>query len=202
MQNEVNQRIQGLAGSGPLAQAKPAYFKEMMTAIGTGTVQGTQGQLTFVSTAPPPPVPTPPTVGTGLKFDNEYFAKQLYSKLRTLGQAVSGKTLHDPYPPGKGNSGEFLQAICEGLGVAIKKHYSEAALLTAPQTGLAPVTISSFSGLVPVSISGLIMGLAPTLKGPFFPQFALAYATVYTITIHTKTQSKSALPWFPTGIVS
>jgi hypothetical protein len=203
MKTHVDQKIKSVGGPGPLGQSDPSYFSKMMSAIGEGTIEGTAGTLSFVSTNPPPPVPTSPFVGTGLIFDADYFEKTLYNKLRTLSLTLSGQTLHDPYPPSPKNSGEYLKAICSGLGTAIKIHLLLATLLS-PQTSPSSSKINKgqFSGLVPTAISQNIMSKASNLKGVFFPQFALAYANVYTLTVHTKTESKTAGNWVPGGIVS
>ena len=204
MKTHVHTKIKTVGGPGPLGQSNSTYFNQMMEAIGGGTISGTAGTLSFVSSNSPPPVPTPPFTGLGLIFDADYFEKTLYNKLRTLSLSISGRTLHDPYPPKKGNSGEYLRAICAGLGIAIKKHFASNATLTSPLTSPSSSKIEKgqFSGLVPDSISQLIMAKASNLRGQFFPQFSLAYASVYTITVHTKTESKIEGNWVPGGTVS
>jgi hypothetical protein len=204
MKQRVDANIKSVGGPGPLGQEKTVYFKKMMDAIGGGTVSGTAGTLSFVSSNPPPPVPTSPFSANGLKFDSSYFEKTLYNKLRTLSLGITGKTLHDPYPPSPKNSGEYLKAICAGLGEAIEKHFKSAPILLSPQTSPSSSKIEkgSFSGLIPQTISQNIISLASGLNGVFFPQFALAYANVYVITVHTKTESETEGNWVPGGLVS
>jgi len=204
MKQYVDSNIKGVGGPGPLGQQKTSYFEQMMEAIGGGTIMGTAGTLSFVSTNPPPPSPTGPFSANGLVFDNSYFEKTLYNKLRTLSLGITGKTLHDPYPPSSGNSGEYLKAICAGLGEAIKKHFESAPLLLSPLTSpsSSKIPAGSFSGLVPETISQNIISLASSLQGVFFPQFSLAYANVYVVTVHTKTESKAEGNWVPGGVVS
>lgn len=204
MKGHVDQNIKSIDGPGPLGQSDPSYFEQMMEAIGKGTVEGTSGILTFVATNPPPPVPTPPYSAQGLIFDAAYFEKTLYNKLRTLSLSISGSTLHDPYPPSKGNSGEFLKAMCAGLATALKVHFLNAPELVSPQTSPSSSKIDKgqFSGLIPAVISQNIISKASNLNGVFFPQFSLAYASVYTITVHTKVESKEEGNWVPNGIVN
>ena len=79
MEKEVGDRMEGISGTSPLSQDNPAFFKQMMLALGTGTVLETTGKLQFLPTPPPPPVPTPPFAAPGLKFDADYFSEQLLS---------------------------------------------------------------------------------------------------------------------------
>lgn len=204
MKTHVDKEIKSVGGPGPLGQSQTQYFEQMMNAIGKGTVAKTSGTLSFVASNPPSPVPTPPFSSVGLIFDEDYFEKTLYSKLRNLSLGISGQTLHAPYPPPPKNSGEYLKAICAGLGTAIKIHFLQNATLLSPQTspGSSPIDKGQFSGLVPIAISKSIMALASNLNGVFFPEFALAYANVYVITVHTKTESKDPGNWFPGGVVN
>lgn len=202
MEEKVDAKMSPL-GARPLAQDNPAYFKQMMNALGVATATATSGVLQFTPTATPIPIPpdSGPFTDTGLLFDDKAFAEKLYTKLRDA--ALPMGSTHGPYPPGPKDSGRFLLAQCEGLGAAIKEHYKDATLLSL-KTASAPAKIpaGNFYGIVPSAIVGLAMGLAPTLQGPFFPQYVLIYAATYAEIIHTKTTSLNSSSCAVSGTVS
>jgi hypothetical protein len=192
VQTKMDTYMSAVSGHSPLAQSNPSYFIAMCTAIGTGIATGSP-VISFTTSdsgvTSAPPIPGAGT-GVGIVVDDAFFKEQIYTNLRNNVIAQFGSTSHDAYPPGSGNSGEFVAAMAQAIAEAVKEHYQTAWTLTSSHptiyAGSGTIGEGSFSGLVPAAVASAIQSAAPTLAGPFWPQTCQAIAQAYVDTIHTK----------------
>lgn len=180
-------------GVHPLAQKDPSYFIAMCTAIGTGIALG--GPVISFTTSDSgvmgaPPVPGVGT-GVGIVVDSDFFIKDLYTRIRGYIIADFGKTSHDAYPPGAKNSGQYLLAMCTGIGKAIKTNFATAWILTSAHPliyiGSGTISNGNFFGITAPAIKSAIVAAGPLMKGPFWPRTAQAISESYVemITQHS-----------------
>jgi hypothetical protein len=175
---------------GPLDQGNPSYYVEFCTAIGSGIADGSK-VITLKSEdkgkGGGPPIPGV-GAGVGIFVDRNWFNKKLYDEIYAEILKQFGRTLHDPWFPKEGNSGQFLHAVTKGISDAIADHYTTAYKLIGKHPlvyqGVGLVKKGMYSGLSPSAIEGLIMGYAPRFKGVFWPIVAKVVARVYVEAIH------------------
>jgi hypothetical protein len=126
-------------------------------------------------------------MGMGIVPDSSFLIQDLYTRTKGYIVADFGKTNHQNYPPQKGNSGEYLLALCQGINDALLSYYPTAWTLVSanPQIymGTGQITNGNFSGLSPSLIQNAIIGLAPNLRGKFFPRLAQAISESYVALI-------------------
>lgn len=189
IQTEVDSDMASIAGVHPLAQRNPSYFIEMCTAIATGIVNGGP-TITFTTsdtgTEGSPPVEGSGS-GTGIIVDSSFFTQDLYSRARGYVIADFGNTTHQPYPPQAGNSGQYLLALCQGIGEAIAEIFAEEWVLTSQHpniyVGTGIINNGDFSGLSALSIASAMVGAAPNFIGKFWPRLAQAISESYVLVI-------------------
>jgi hypothetical protein len=191
IQTNVNSKMTALSfGAAPLGQPNPSYFIAFCNAIGTGIANG--GPVINFITNDSGLKGSPPVSGigsgTGIVVDDSFFAQDLYIRTRAAIITQFGATSHQAYPPTPGNSGELLKALCEGIALSVKLHYSTAWILTsthpAVYSGNGIINAGQFSGLIATAIEGAIMSAGPTMLGSFFPTLAKAISESYVETIH------------------
>ena len=182
--------------SGPLAQKNPKYFIEMCQAIGFGIAEGSSVIVLKTKDSGVGGIPPVAGIGAGVGVivDRAWFEQQLYVELRQSVLDNFGRTLHDPWPPSKGNSGEFLRAIAKGISDGVTDHYATAYILTSAHPlvymGIGLIKNGNYSGLVASAIEGLIISYGPSLKGKFWPILAKVVAKVYVDAIHNHSTGK------------
>lgn len=189
VQTNVNTRLQSVGGYSPLSQRNSAYFIEFCTAIGTGIILGAPSIL-FTTTDSgfegTPPVPGT-GVGIGIVTDPTFFIQDLYTRIRNYVIADFNASLHQPYPPSSGNSGEYLLAICKGINDAFLAYYPIAWGLVSsnPQiySGTGTIANGQFSGVMAPAIKSAIVSAAPNFIGIFWPTLAQAISESYAALI-------------------
>lgn len=189
IQSDVDTRMAAVRGFHPLGQKNPSYYIEMCTAIGMGIVTG--GPVIAFTTNDTGNQGAPPITGTGVGVgiitDPSFFIQDAYTRIRGYIQADFGRSLHDPFPPGPTNSGQFLLALVTGINDAIMTYYPTAWTLasTHPQiySGTGQINNGQFSGLSATAIAGLIVSLAPRFHGRFWPRLAQGIAESYVALI-------------------
>jgi len=189
VQSNVNSRIATIRGYAPLTQKNPKYFIEFCQAIGSGIVLG--GPTISFTTNDMGQAGAPLVAGVGMGMgiitDSSFFVQDLYTRIRGYVIADFGRTLHDPYPPRPGNSGEYLLALCQGIADAFASYYPTAWTLVSanPQIymGTGLINNGQFSGLSASAIASAIISAAPDLKGRFWPRLAQAISESYVALI-------------------
>ncbi len=189
VQANINTRLGAVSGTFPLQQQNPSYYIAFSQAIGMGIALGAPAFL-FTSNdtglTSVPPVPGVVT-GIGIMPDPTFFVQDLYTRMRNYAIEDFGQTAHDPYPPSPGNSGEYLEAICEGINDAFQTLYPTAWILTGVDPivylGSGTVENGNFTGIEASAIQSLIVSSAPTLTGPFWPRTAQAISESYAALI-------------------
>jgi hypothetical protein len=176
--------------SGPLGQPNPSYYKEFCKAIGTGFALGSvvvQLKSEDKGKGGTPPVPGK-GVGVGIFVDKEWFHRTMYIRIRAQIVSKYKRTLHEAFPPSKGNSGEFLFAITKGIADSVEEHYKTAYKLQGVHPlvyqGVGDVKKGMYSGLSASAIEGLILSNGPRMKGSFWPIIVKTIASVYVEAIH------------------
>jgi hypothetical protein len=189
VQSSVDNRMGAISGHHPLNQKDPHYFVELCQAIGMGIISGGSSisfTTTDTGTAGSPPVPGV-GAGIGIVTDSSFFIQDLYTRIRQYVIDDFGKTMHDPYPPRSGNSGQYLEALCQGIADAFTSYYPTAWTLVSahPQIymGTGIISDGQFFGLSAPSIQSLIISGAPDLKGKFWPRLAQAISESYVLLI-------------------
>jgi len=182
---DVDSRMAAVAGHHPLQQRNTHYYTEMCEAIGNGIINGAQ-TISFTTTdAGLAGVPLVAGVGAGIGIvtDPTWFVQDLYTRIRNYVIQDFGKTLHDPYLPGPGNSGQYLLALCQGINDAFLGYYPTAWTLVSahPQiyTGTGLINDGQFSGLSASAIQADIIAGAPDFMGRFWPRLAQAISESY-----------------------
>ena len=189
IQSNVNTRMGAVGGHFPLNQKNPSYYETFCTAIGEGIVAG--GPVIDFTTNDTgnegSPLVTGTGAGIGIVTDPIFFIQDLYTRIRNYVIAQYGKTLHEPYPPSAGNSGQYLLALCEGINDSFLSYYPTAWTLvsTHPQIymGTGLITDGQFTGLIPTVIQASIISFAPNFVGSFWPTLAQAVSESYAVLI-------------------
>lgn len=179
-------------GVHPLQQKNPSYYIAFCNAVGGGLISGGP-VIGFTTTdsgvAGSPPV-TGAGIGVGIFIDKEFFREQAYTNARNAILAKFSQTVHDPYPPGEENTGQFLDAICNGIATSVHDYYQTAWSLTSvhPQIyqGAGAINDGQFFGLSPSAIASAIESLLPNFQGEFLPDLIQAISEAYVLTITTK----------------
>ena len=189
IQSDVNSRMAAIRGYAPLSQRNPHYFIELCQAIGLGIIQG--GPSINFTTTDTGKGGTPLVAGVGngigIVTDSSFFVQDLYTRIRNYVIADFGRTVHDPYPPRPGNSGQYLLALCQGIADALASYYPTAwtLLSTHPQIymGTGIINDGQFSGLSATTIQADIVAGAPDFRGRFWPRLAQAISESYVLLI-------------------
>ena len=189
IKTNVNTRMTAIQGHSPLGQNNPSYYIEFATAIGTGIVSGAP-IISFTTTDTGgqgiPPIPGV-GAGVGIVTDPTFFIQDLYTRVRGYIIQDFEKTLHDPYPPSSGNSGEYLLALCKGINDSFLSYYPTAWTLISAHPliylGTGLITNGQFSGLTATAIQAAIVSGAPNFVGKFWPRLAQAIAESYVALI-------------------
>lgn len=185
VKSDVNARMQAIRGYAPLQQRNPRYYIEFADAIGMGIITGNPViDFTTNDTGNQgSPLVQGIGAGIGIVIDYNFFVQDLYTRIRTYVIEDFNRTLHEPYPPGPGNSGQYLLALCQGIADAISTYYPTAWTLasTHPQIymGTGIITDGQFSGLSAPSIQAAIQSGAPNFIGRFWPRLAQAISESY-----------------------
>lgn len=189
IQSDVDSRMAAIRGHHPLLQKNPSYFIEFCHAIGIGIIQG--GPVIDFHTTDTGNGGEPLVVGTGagigIVIDYSFFVQDLYTRIRNYVIQDFGRTLHDPYVPRPGNSGQYLLALCEGIADALSSYYPTAWTLvsTHPQIymGTGIINDGQFFGLSAPAIQADILAAAPRFIGRFWPRLAQAISESYVLLI-------------------
>ena len=189
IETNIDSRMAAISGHHPLQQSNPAFYMEMCQAIGMGIALGAP-ILTFTSSdsglSSIPPIPGVIS-GVGITPNPTFFVEDLYNRMRGYVIADFGKTSHDPYPPNPGNSGEYLQALCQGINDSFQTLYPTSWILAGADPlvylGTGIVQDGGFSGVASSAIQSLIISSAPNFMGKFWPRTAQAIAESYAALI-------------------
>ncbi len=189
IQTNVDSRMAVIRGIHPLQQKIPAYYIEMCNAIGNGLVMGAPAinfqtsDTGFMGTPPIPGI----GAGVGIITDPTFFIQDLYSRVIEYVKDDFGRTLHEPFPPSPGNSGEFLQALCQGINDSFLSYYPTAWALASTHpliyAGSGIIADGQFTGLVAPTIQADIIAGAPNFIGKFWPRLCQAIAESYVALI-------------------
>ena len=180
VKSDVNSRMQNVRGFAPLNQRNPSYYIEFANAIGMGIISGASTiDFTTTDTGNKGDPLVPGTgAGVGIITDPTFFVEDLYTRVRNYVIQDFGRTLHEPYPPSRGNSGEYLLALCEGINDAILSYYPTSWTLMSAHPeiymGTGIVNNGQFSGLSASAIQAAIISGAPNFIGRFWPRLAQA----------------------------
>lgn len=192
----VSSKMESISKTNPLSQQNPAFFIEMCMAIGNGIALGTPtiGFTTIDSgLSAIPPAPSSGS-GVGIEIDAEHMSEQMYTFSRNQVISKFKETKSDPWPPRKGNSGEFLKAITDGVSEAVKEHFATAWTLTSIHAmiymGTGEIRAGNFFGLSSDLVSQSISSAAASLKGEGWPMIAESIAKGYVKSIQEKAIGK------------
>ena len=178
-------------GHDPMNQKNPAYFIQFGLGIAMGFMDSTKS-IAFTTEDKGLPVnisnPGPGIgVGTGINTNAEYMSEQMYTNIRNKVKQMAD-TMHDPWPPTPGNSGEALRAITDAIADSVHEHYSKALILSSTHltlfTGKGQIMKGKFSGLIPQAVSAAILDNTKGFQGSMWPMITLAIAEAYVDTIH------------------
>lgn len=190
IQTKVDTRMSSVGGHSPLAQADPSYFIAFCEALGKGIIQGGPS-ISFTTNdtgSKGIPAVTGTGVGMGIVPDATFFIEDAYTRIRGYILADLGSSMHDSYPPGAGNSGEYLLALCQGLNDAFQEYYPTAWTLASTHpaiyAGSGSIVNGHYSGLSDSAIKGAIVSAGSTMQGSFWPKLAQAIAESYVKLIH------------------
>lgn len=185
VQSDVDSRMASIRGYHPLSQKNPMYYIEFCQAIGMGIIKAGP-VITFITNdSGSAGEPLVPGVGAGIGIitDPNFFIQDLYTRIRNYVIEDFGRTVHDPFPPRPGNSGEYLQALCTGINDAFQQYYPTAWTLVSnhPQIymGTGLIMDGQFSGLIALAIQSEIIQGAPNFIGRFWPRLAQAVSESY-----------------------
>ena len=189
IRTNVDARMAAVHGYHPLQQRNPHYFIELCHAIGTGIIAGAP-TINFQTTdAGKGGSPLVAGVGSGIGIitDSAFFVEDLYTRIRRFVIEDFGRTVHEPYPPTPGKSGQYLLALCQGIADSFASYYPTAWVLnsTHPQIylGTGLINDGQFSGLSAPTIQADIISGAPDFRGRFWPRLAQAIAESYVALI-------------------
>jgi hypothetical protein len=189
---KVSSKMKSISNVSPLQQKNPSYFMEMCTGIGKGIAMGTP-VISFMTTdsglSGIPPAPAPGS-GVGIIVDAQHMSEQMYTLARNSVISEFKETASDPWPPKKGNSGEFLKAITDGVSEAIQEHFQTAWTLSSVHNmiymGTGEIKPGGFFGLSADLVAQSIVQSSPSLKGGFWPKAAESIAKGYVKSIQEK----------------
>lgn len=197
IQDKINANMKAIGGyDGPLSQKNPSYFIAFCNAIATGISDGSKVINFTTADAGFGGLPSVPGVsaGVGIKVDKAWFDEFLYTEMRKQSAAQFGSTLHGPYSPPKGDTGEYLHAVTKGVADSVAEHFLTAYNLTGAHplvyAGTGLINEGHFFGLDPDKIAGLMFAAAPQLRGLFWPTITKAIAKIYVQTIHQHSTAK------------
>lgn len=189
IQTDVDNRMSMVRGTHPLEQKNPSYYIEFCQAIGLGLILHSHSIAFVTNDMGLSGLPLVPGVGvgTGIIVDPTFFIQDLYTRIRNYVIQDFGRTMHDPWPPRPGNSGEFLKAFCEGINDAFMSYYPTAWALASVHPivylGTGTINDGQFSGLSAPTIQQDIIQGAPNFVGRFWPRLAQAVAESYVLLI-------------------
>jgi hypothetical protein len=189
IQSNVDSRMALIQGYHPLQQKNPFYYIQFAQAIGNGIVSGgpTISFTTNDTGSSGAPLIAGTGAGIGIVTDPTFFVQDLYTRVRDYVLQDFGQTLHSPYPPEPGNSGQYLLALCEGINDSFLSYFPTAWTLVSsdPQIyqGTGIINVGQFSGLSATAIQSSIVSDAPSLMGKFWPRIARAIAESYVALI-------------------
>lgn len=189
---KVSDKMKKLSGTNPLQQKDPSYFIEMCRSISLGIALGTP-VINFSTVdsgvAGSPPIPAPGT-GTGIVVDDKHMSELIYKLSRDNVIKEFKETNSDPWPPRKGNSGEYLKALTDGVSESIKEHFKTAWVLTSVHqpiySGTGKINPGKFTGISADLVKSSIISSSPKMKGDFWPKVAEAIAKGYAESIQKK----------------
>src|ERR1035437_3070407 len=189
IQTNVDYRMSLVREHHPLQQRNPSYYIEFCQAIGNGIIQG--GPIIDFHSTDTGNGGNPYVQGTGhgigIATDTSWFVQDLYTRFRNYIIEDFGRTLHDPFPPRPGKSGQYLLALCEGINDSFLQYYPTAwtLLSTHPQIyqGIGLITDGQFLGLSESTIQSDIIAGAPRFVGRYWPTLARAIAESYVLLI-------------------
>jgi hypothetical protein len=178
-------------GVHPLLQKNPAYYIQFCNAIGQGLING--GPVIEFTTNDTGLSASPLIPGTGLGIgifiDKDFFRENAYTNARNAIIERFQRTYNDPYPPGPDNTGQFLDAICNGVATSVHDYYTTAWTLNSvhPQIyqGTGLITDGQFSGISSGAIASSIQSYLSGFQGEFYPELIQAIADAYVLTITT-----------------
>lgn len=185
VKSNVNIRMAAIRGYAPLSQRNPSYYIEFCEAIGEGIISGNPIINFDTTDTGKKGDPLVPGIGAGIGIvtDPNFFIEDLYVRARSYIIQDFGHTLHEPYPPSKGNSGEYLLALCEGINDAILSYYPSSWTLVSAHPeiymGIGLINDGQFSGLSAGAIQAAIIAGAPNFIGRFWPRLAQAVSESY-----------------------
>lgn len=189
IQTNVDSRMSAVRGVHPLKQRDASYYVEFCQAIGNGIIGGGPS-ITFTTTdagQAGSPLVAGVGAGIGIVTDSTFFIQDLYTRFRNYVIQDYGRTLHDPYPPRPGSTGQFLLALCEGINDSLISYFPTGWTLvsTHPQVyqGVGLINDGQFSGLSASAIQANIIADAPRFRGRFWPILAQAIAESYVLLI-------------------
>lgn len=205
MKKKVAANMQRLTGYSPLGTRAEPYFTMLINAISAGIAQGAPS-LTFttndVGFTGMPVIPGAGQ-GVGIDVDAAHMSERMYSYLRSTIVTKFGGTTHEAWPPTKGNSGEYLKAITDGVSEAIKEHFKTCWILTSAHpivyagSGVIDPTKAPdnpsrnyFRGIEVAPIKSLILiSGGKLLRGRFFPDLAEGIARGYKESMEARAKS-------------
>lgn len=179
--DNISSRMAAIAGTNPLAQKNPAYFKSFCKSIATGLAQALPMIEFQTQDSGMTGKPAKPGIGqgVGIIIDARHMDESIYTAARQSIISQFGETTHSAYPPPSGNSGEYLRAVSEGVSLAIKTHFMTCWTLTSQHPAVYSGTGKAKGKFKPLPVSKIkaaIQGSAPSLKGAFWPQMCEAIA--------------------------
>jgi hypothetical protein len=184
----------GIAFKGvhPLLQKNPQYFIELCNAIGEGLIEG--GPVIDFTTLDTglggSPFVEGVGAGLGILINKDFFRENAYTNIRNAIIARYGRTTHDPYLPRPYNTGQFLDAICNGVAISVYNYYQTVWTLTSahPEVymGTGLIEDGDFYGISADPIAGAIRSHLPNFRGDFYPEMVQGIADAYVLTITTQ----------------
>lgn len=189
VRSNVDARMSLIQGRHPLQQKNPSHYITFSQAIGAGLING--GPTISFTTTDTGSSGMPSVVGSGhgvgITTNPTFFVQDLYTRTRNYVIQDFGQTLHDPYPPSPGNSGQFLLALCEGINDSFLSYFPISWTLTSTHptiyAGTGNIVNGHFSGLSASSIQSSIVSGAPNFVGKFWPRLAQAISESYVALI-------------------
>jgi hypothetical protein len=188
--SEVAKAMQSVSGVSPLAQPDPSYFKEMCKGFATGIADGIstlQFETKDAGLGSAPPIPGT-GAGVGIKLDTAMLIEFCYTECRNGVIEKFGETAHDPFPPSSGNSGEFLQALIQGIIKATEEAFKSQLTLSSNHPmvylGAGKILQGKFSGLQAADIADKIVAASPNLKGKAWKDFCLSFGKGFIKGVH------------------
>jgi hypothetical protein len=171
-------KVKALMNHDIYSNPQPQYMHMFFDSVCHAFVINTSGKMNIltVDKATTEALIPSPTTYQGLLMPPAAYSETLYNRLRTQTLSMFGKTLHDPWPPRKGNSGEMLKALCEAYAEGIYDIYKRKADLIITHALQHPLetkveSIVFINSSTPNIMKSMIIGASPLLKGQFWPVF-------------------------------